>query len=438
MPRLLRAAPVLLALALLAGCATGPQGLVSQVQSYSAMHGIQLPTTYRLEVLPSQVQEPYFPHVEAAAHRALQRVGLEPATAQEIAHLAVQIGASASQGRAPFSSRDPYYYLPRWGWGVGYGTGWTHSLSMQWMLDIPPLVQYRAVKLVLRDQHTQRIVYETSAQYDEVQVDDALVWEPLFDAALSGFPYPPVGPRQVRGHVPTPTQAAQPALPATAATPIPEPAPPVLPPAPAMQSLELPAPAEKLPEEPVVPQPEPAPIEPLPDPQPEPEPAPLPTPVEPQPEPALEPEPAPQPPAPQATPPTPTPAPTEAPQPQPAAKPKAEPEPLPTESTLPQEPASIPAPEPKPEPAPQPAPEPPPAPNPTPEPEPEPEPEPAPEPVASTAPVAPTPIVEPVALDTLPQETDTTEAPTPALPGLHTDDEEEERNAQALEQEERK
>lgn len=94
------------------------------------------------------------------------------------------------------------------------------------MMDTPPRVYVRAVKLVLRDRKSQRIVYETSAKYDEVRVDDSRIWQTLFDAALTGFPFPPAGPRQVRstgGDAPASTApapaAAQPGVPAPAAEP---------------------------------------------------------------------------------------------------------------------------------------------------------------------------------------------------------------------------
>ena len=42
------------------------------------------------------------------------------------------------------------------------------------------------------------MVYETSALFEDVWTDDPAVFGVLFDAALSGFPQPPQGPRQVR------------------------------------------------------------------------------------------------------------------------------------------------------------------------------------------------------------------------------------------------
>jgi len=202
----------------LAGCATGPTAITSDVQSYSSMQGVTLPATYRLEVLPSQAQQSSFAQIEAAAETALEKVGLKRDVRPDLARLVVQVGASAGEGRASHPTWDPYYYGPRFGWGLGYGGGWYSGWNMHWMMmDAPPRVYLRAVKLVLRDQQTQRIVYETSAQYDEVRVDDNTIWQALFDAALTGFPFPPSGPRQVTTQ---PKEVASPQA-APAATPAP-------------------------------------------------------------------------------------------------------------------------------------------------------------------------------------------------------------------------
>lgn len=182
--------------ALLAGCASGPREITSSVQSYSSMAGITLPATYRMELLPSQSQQQSFAKVEAAAEKALQRVGLTRDPRPDLARLVVQVGANASQGRAYHPAYDDWFYGPRFGFGMGWG-GPRVGMGMQWM-DTPPMVYYRGVKLVLRDQQSQKIVYETSAAYDEVWMDDNVIWNILFDAALSDFPTPHQGSRVVR------------------------------------------------------------------------------------------------------------------------------------------------------------------------------------------------------------------------------------------------
>lgn len=198
-------ATVLVVTAALTGCATGPRDITSNVQTYANMSGIPLPATYRLELLPSQTQQQSFTRIEAAAQQALQRVGLTRDARPDLARLVVQVGATASQGRAHHPAYDDWYYGPRFGFGMGFG-GPRMGMGMSWM-DAPPMVYYRAVKLVIRDQKSQQIVYETSAEYDEVRMYDDLIWGVLFDAALSGFPAPAPGNRQVRTTL-TPLPAA--------------------------------------------------------------------------------------------------------------------------------------------------------------------------------------------------------------------------------------
>ena len=191
----------------LAGCASGPRTIASNVESYASMSGVQLPATYRMELLPSQSQQQSFSKVEAAAEKALKRIGLTRDPSPELARLVVQVGANASQGRAYHPAYDDWFYGPRFGFGMGFG-GPRMGMGMGWM-DTPPLVYYRGVKVVLRDQKTQQIVYETSAAYDEVWMDDNLIWNILFDAALTDFPNPPQGGRTV--HTTLTPLAAQPA-----------------------------------------------------------------------------------------------------------------------------------------------------------------------------------------------------------------------------------
>lgn len=216
LPRTLRwgrAAAALTLAAVLAGCATGPREISSQVQSYSRMGQaqVQLPTTYRLELLPSQSQQQGFATIENAAEKALRRVGLVRDVRPDLAHLVVQVGATSTQGRAYHPAYDDWFNGPRWGWGLGYGGHWGGGFGMSMMMDTPPMVYYRGVKLVIRDVRTQQIVYETSASYDEVNVNDQTIWNVLFDAALTDFPNPPEGNRVVRTTLTPPTPAATPA-----------------------------------------------------------------------------------------------------------------------------------------------------------------------------------------------------------------------------------
>ena len=215
---------------LLAGCATGPREVTSSVTSYSALQSMPAPPTYRMELLPSMLQQQSWELVERQALQSLQRVGLQRDDTPGKAKLVVQVMASASYGRA---NNWPYYGppAPMFGWGLGYGGRWGGGVGMGWMMDVPPMVYYRSVKLIMRDQQTQQIVYETSAAYDEVWTDDRVIYSILFDAALSGFPHPPQGARAVRAVVqPVPPQtatnagnAASSGTPPATTTPVPAP-----------------------------------------------------------------------------------------------------------------------------------------------------------------------------------------------------------------------
>ena len=209
-------AAVLAVAAVLAGCATGPRELTTSVQTYANMSGVALPATYRMEILPSQAQQQSFARIEAAAQQALQRVGLTRDSRPDLARLVVQIGATANQGRAYHPAYNDWYYGPRFGFGMGFG-GPRVGMGMSWM-DAPPMVYYRAIQLVIRDAKTQQIVYETSAEYDEVRMYDPIIWNVLFDAALSDFPNAPKGNRQVRTTITSPDSSAT-ATTATTTTP---------------------------------------------------------------------------------------------------------------------------------------------------------------------------------------------------------------------------
>jgi hypothetical protein len=63
--------------------------------------------------------------------------------------------------------------------------------------EMPPPAPARSERGTAR-LRTQQVVYETSALFEDVWTDDPAVFGVLFDAALSGFPQPPQGPRQVR------------------------------------------------------------------------------------------------------------------------------------------------------------------------------------------------------------------------------------------------
>ena len=204
MPRWILTLFLGLAAAALMGCSS--QRLVDgQVQSYSTLTAVPTPATYRIERLPSQ-QTPAFDPIAALAEQALARVGLQRDDAAP--RLLVQIGTEAGSVPRydPYGPYGPYgFYGPGpWGFSGFYGSGgW--GMRGLWRMGEPTPLYRRAVSLVLRDAHTQTVVYETSAVHEDVWVSDPAVFGVLFDAALSGFPKPPTGTRQVRLPLTNPT-----------------------------------------------------------------------------------------------------------------------------------------------------------------------------------------------------------------------------------------
>jgi len=184
-----------MAAATLAGCST-TRVVEGRVQSFSTLAAVPRPATYRIDRLPSQ-QTPAFDAIAALAEQSLGRIGLQRDDAAP--KLLVQIGVQA--GTVP--RYDPYYgphgFYGSYPWGFGggwYGRGW--GMGGLWRMGEPTPLHRRAVSLVMRDAATQASVYETSAVHEDVWVADPAVFGILFDAALTGFPQPPAGPRQVR------------------------------------------------------------------------------------------------------------------------------------------------------------------------------------------------------------------------------------------------
>ncbi len=186
-----RLATLLLAAFVLAGCAV-QRTVDSQVQSWSTLAALSQPTTYRLELLPSQQQERGYDAIVPLAHAALARAGLkrDDTAPRLIAQFDVRTGTSYAEG--------PWYPGGAWG-GFGWGGGRHGGLRAGMMLrDMPPLLYRHEVRLTLSDASSQKVVYETSASNEDVWTDVPRVFGVLFDAALAGFPTPPTGPRQIR------------------------------------------------------------------------------------------------------------------------------------------------------------------------------------------------------------------------------------------------
>jgi len=195
---------VLFSTAWLVGCA-GPRAIESTVQSFT-----QWPAgapgagaTYRFERLPSQASgtagAAHQDQLEALARAALAKVGFEhQATGAYIVQ--VQAGLVRIGG-------GQHPYPPMWIPGRDYVINargqiiWT-GMSPMWIPE--PEYFRREVALVIRAAATGGIVYESRAHNEGPYALSATALTAMLDAALSGFPQPPSGPRTVQVVLPEP------------------------------------------------------------------------------------------------------------------------------------------------------------------------------------------------------------------------------------------
>ena len=193
--RMLRTACLAAGVAMLAaGCASVSQ-VSPEASSYGSWPAGRAPGTYAFERLPSQQADGGDQDkVEASAAAALERAGFKRVEAAKDADVAIE-----AMARLTTVQYDPWYdSRVHFGFFAGYGRGpWGYPWrpwGMYGMWHDPywdgyPPPRLLEVALVMRDRHTQKVVYEAHARYDRPWNDPGLL-EALFDAALSDFPNP--------------------------------------------------------------------------------------------------------------------------------------------------------------------------------------------------------------------------------------------------------
>ncbi|GHC89827.1 hypothetical protein GCM10007320_37870 [Pseudorhodoferax aquiterrae] len=190
---------------LLSGCATS-YVVDNQVQTFSELRTVPQPATYRFERLPSQQSAAGAQaQLEAAAEPALAKAGW--VRNEAAARYSVLIGSdvvSTTQLVDPwvYSRFGPWgpYYGRRWAGGAGF-YGWGPYWSYRYDMWDRSYAQ-RQVSVVIRDLSNQQVVYETRAVHESRWPNDPSLLAPMFDAALSSFPQPPAGVRQVNIEIP--------------------------------------------------------------------------------------------------------------------------------------------------------------------------------------------------------------------------------------------
>jgi hypothetical protein len=197
------------ALLQLTGCAS-VRLIDSEVTAFSALAAVPAASTYRFERLPSQQASPQRQdQLEAIAQAALDKVGLQrvgDAPGSPAARYSVQMGINMQ--RSDLAVWDDWG--PRFGGYVGVGSGpylvgrgrghgavyGNFGFGFPYPY-LPPPTYVRDVSLVLRDTSSNQVVYETRAKHESPWADSLNILPAMFDAALQGFPTPPVGARQV-------------------------------------------------------------------------------------------------------------------------------------------------------------------------------------------------------------------------------------------------
>jgi hypothetical protein len=164
--------------ALLAGCASSYR-LDSTVQSFSGLLNLPSDPTYRLERPPS-ANTAEQARIEALADAALLRAGLRRNEAAP--RYAVQV----SGRNQPVLSASPLGGGPFGWWGYWPPLQTAANTSYQ-----------REVDVIVREVAGGRVVFESRAWSDSFYLNGDEIFGAMFEAALTGFPNPPPGPRLV-------------------------------------------------------------------------------------------------------------------------------------------------------------------------------------------------------------------------------------------------
>lgn len=198
-----RLIPLLLAAALLGGCAA-MRAVTSDVSSFGEWPAQRAPGTFAFERLPSQNATPQvaaaMTRLEAAAQTALLGKGFRPAPDGQEPEVLVQVGQRVSR-------QDPGPWAdPLW-WRGGFGT-WRYGpwSRPSWALHArlePPRFETE-VALLLRDRATGKPLFETRASSDGVGSDAPEMLAAMFQAALLDFPRTGLNPRRITVTPPAP------------------------------------------------------------------------------------------------------------------------------------------------------------------------------------------------------------------------------------------
>ncbi|SFB91018.1 protein of unknown function [Polaromonas sp. OV174] len=156
-------------------------------------------TAYRFERLPSQqVASAQQDHVEGLTRSALAKVGMALNPAQARYSVQVTVSTQALERLDPgydgFGFATPGVFLGGGNRGASVGLSFPMRFSEPYFK--------RELTLQMRDLASGQVVFETRALNDGVQSETLAVLSAMLEAALSGFPQPPPGPRRINVEIP--------------------------------------------------------------------------------------------------------------------------------------------------------------------------------------------------------------------------------------------
>lgn len=191
------------AIVLLAGC-SGMRTVDTDVTAFpqwkTAPPGPN--TAYRFERLPSQqVAQEQQDAVELIARTALGKVGLafNPVAPRYTVQVAstTQATDGAYGGYGGYGGSGVFLGGGSGGGGGGVGVGLSFPLGR----SASPAIRHE-LAIVMREVSTQQVVFETKASHGASSGDKLAVLPAMMDAALRGFPEPPLGTRRINVEVP--------------------------------------------------------------------------------------------------------------------------------------------------------------------------------------------------------------------------------------------
>ncbi len=189
----MRATPLVLAAALLSGCAA-LSSVSSDVSSYGEWPASRAPGTYAFERLPSQqALAAESDALEAAATPALAKAGFTPAAAGREPDVLVQVGSRYQR------SEDSRWDDRLW-WSAGFGhwrRGYGLSPRFGFAYSSEPARYDREVAVLIRDRASGKPLFEARATNEGMRRGDPVIQAALFQAALADFPKLGINPRRV-------------------------------------------------------------------------------------------------------------------------------------------------------------------------------------------------------------------------------------------------